>query len=122
MEADGQEVLGRSWGGLTSKVHLLSDDRARPLTWQTTPGQRGDGPMFITLLDSLRVQRREPGRPRRRPDRVHGDKANSSRDNRAHLGRQGIRATIAHPDDQRASRKRKRRASGRPPNFDKTRP
>ncbi|RSO09606.1 hypothetical protein DMH26_01065 [Streptomyces sp. WAC 05379] len=53
------------------------------------------------------------------PDRVRGDKAYSSRDNRSHLRRRGIKATIAQPDDQRASRRRKGRAGGRPPAFDK---
>lgn len=118
-EADGREALGRSRGGLTSKVHPPADDRARPLTWQTSPGQRGDSPVFIPVLDGLRIQRRGPGRPRSRPGRVRGDKACSSRDNRAYLRRRGIKATIAQPDDQQADRKRKGRAGGRPPAFDK---
>lgn len=118
-EADGREALGRSRGGLTSKVHLLSDDRARPLTWQTSPGQRGDSPMFVPVLAGLRIRRRGRGRPRSRPDRVRGDKAYSSRDNRAYLRRRGIKATIAQPDDQRAHRRRRGRAGGRPPAFDK---
>ncbi|MGV9452671.1 IS5 family transposase [Streptomyces sp. NPDC003635] len=119
VEADGRETLGRSRGGLTSKVHLVSDDRARPLTWQTSPGQRGDSPMFVAVLEGLRIRRRGPGRPRCRPDRVRGDKAYSSRDNRAYLRRRGIKATIAQPDDQRDRRRRKGRLGGRPPAFDK---
>ncbi len=43
----------------------------------------------------------------------------SSRDNRAQLRRQGIKATIAQPDDQRANRKRRGRAGGRLPAFGK---
>ncbi|WP_428956295.1 IS5 family transposase [Streptomyces sp. cg35] len=120
MEADGREALGRSRGGLTTKIHLLADDRARPLIWLTSPGQRGDSPMLLPVLETLRVPRRGPGRPRRRPDRVRGDKAYSSRDNRAHLRRRGIRATIAEPDDQRANRHNRGRAGGRPLAFDKT--
>ncbi|MFG3260589.1 IS5 family transposase [Streptomyces sp. NPDC048172] len=120
VEADGREALGRSRGGVTTKVHLLADDRARPLTWLTSPGQRGDSPMLVPVLEGLRIARRGPGRPRGRPDRVRGDKAYSSRDNRAHLRRRGIKATIAEPDDQRANRRRKGRAGGRPPAFDKT--
>lgn len=112
--------MGRSRGGLTSKVHLLSDDRARPLHWLTSPGQRGDSPMFAPVLDGLRIRRRGPGRPRSRPDRVRGDKAYSSRDNRAYLRRRGIKATIAQPDDQRAHRRNRGRSGGRPPAFDKT--
>ncbi|RCG13691.1 IS5 family transposase [Streptomyces reniochalinae] len=119
VEADGREALGRSRGGLTSKVHLLADDRARPLVWRTSPGQRGDSPMFVPVLEELRIRRRGPGRPRSRPDRLRGDKAYSSRGNRAYLRRRGIKATIAQPDDQRANRRRQGRAGGRPPAFDK---
>ena len=119
MEADGREALGRSRGGLTSKVHLLADDRARQLTWQTSPGQRGDSPMFVPVLEGLRIGRRGPGRPRTRPGRLRGDKAYSSRGNRAYLRRRHIKATIAQPDDQRASRKQRGPAGGRPPAFDK---
>lgn len=110
---------GASRGGLTSEIHLLADNRARPLTWQTSPGQGGDSPMLIPVLDGLRIRRRGPGRPRSRPDRVRGDKAYSSRDNRTYLRRRGIKATIAQPDDQRAGRRRKGRAGGHPPAFDK---
>ncbi|MEW1675378.1 transposase [Streptomyces noursei] len=120
MDAEGREALGRSRGGLTCTVHLLADDRARPLTWQTSPGQRGDSPMFIPVLEGLRIRRRGSGRPRSRPDRVRGDKAYSSDDNRAYLRRRGIKATIAQPEDQRANRQRKGQAGGRPPAFDKT--
>ncbi|WTE48637.1 transposase [Streptomyces sp. NBC_01622] len=90
--------MGRSRGGLTSRVHLLSDDRARPLQWLTSPGQPGDSPMFAPVLNGLRIRRRGPGRPRSWPDRVRGDKADSSRDNRAYLRRREIKATIAQPD------------------------
>jgi transposase len=119
VEADGREALGRSRGGLTSKIHLLADDRARQLTWQTTPGQRGDSPMFVPVLEGLRIGRRGRGRPRTRPGRLRGDKAYSSGGNRAYLRRRHIKATIAQPDDQRASRQRRGPAGGRPPAFDK---
>ncbi|MEU7464535.1 MULTISPECIES: transposase [Streptomyces] len=120
MDTKGREALGRSRGGPTSKVHPLADDRARPLTWQTSPGQRGDSPMFIPVLEGLRIRRRGSGRPRSRPDRVRGDKPYSSYDNRAYLRRRGIKATVAQPEDQRANRRRKGQAGGSPPAFDKT--
>lgn len=59
--------------------------------------------MFVPVLAGLRIRRRGRRRPQRRPDRVRGDKAYSSRDNRAYLRRRGIKATIAQPDDQRAA-------------------
>jgi hypothetical protein len=47
----------------------------------------------VPVLEGLRIRRRGPGRPRTRPDRVRGDKAYSSRDNRAYLRRRRIKAT-----------------------------
>nr|WP_308401452.1 IS5 family transposase [Streptomyces sp. AP-93] len=119
VDPEGREALGRSRGGLTSKVHLLADDRCRPLIWLTSPGQRGDSPMFIPLMEALNLARRGPGRPRTRPDRARGDKAYSSRANRSYLRKRGIKATIAQPDDQRSKRRRRGRAGGRPPAFDR---
>lgn len=42
------------------------------------------------------VKRRGRGRPKRRPGRIVGDKAYSSRKIRAYLRRHGIRITISH--------------------------
>jgi hypothetical protein len=50
--------------------------------------------MFSALMDQLRVPRRGPGRPRTRPTAVLGDRAYSSRANRAHLRSRGICAVI----------------------------
>jgi len=73
VDREGREALGRSRGGLTSKVHLLADDRCRPLVWPTSPGRRGDSPMFTPLVQALNVARTGTGRPRTRPDRTRGD-------------------------------------------------
>ncbi|UNO42980.1 transposase [Streptomyces sp. MST-110588] len=105
-------------GHKTTKTHLLADDRARPLAWQTTPGQRGDSRMLPSVLAGLLIGRSGQGRPRCRPGRLRSDKAYSSRDHRAYLRRRGIKATIAEPDDQRDNRRRRGRAGGRPPAFD----
>ena len=37
-----RETLGRSRGGLTSKIHRLADTRCRPLARVTSSGQRHD--------------------------------------------------------------------------------
>lgn len=37
-------ALGRSRSGLSTKVHLASDSRARPLALRVTAGQAGDAP------------------------------------------------------------------------------
>ena len=84
----------------------------------TSPGQRGDSLMFEPLMAGLRLPRTVGG-SRTRPDRLLGDKAYSSRANRAYLRRRKIKATIAQPRDQRESRRRKGSAGGRPPVFDR---
>jgi transposase len=40
-----------------------------------TPGQHGDCPQFIPLLEAVRIARRGKGRPRTRPGRAMADKA-----------------------------------------------
>jgi transposase len=56
--------------------------------------------------------------PRTRPDAVAADKAYSSRDNRAHLRRRGIKAVIPEKKDQAANRKKKGSGGGRPVSHD----
>src|SRR5215212_2491268 len=89
--------IGRSRGGLTSKIHHLVDGAGRPLVVLVSPGQTNDAPLFEHLLAPLRVDRPGRGRPRTRPDRLRGDKAYSSRAIRAELRRRGITAVIPSP-------------------------
>ncbi len=110
--------MGRSRGGLTTKLHLACEQGRKPLSVLITAGQRGDSPQFAAVLDRITVPRRGPGRPRRRPDRVLADKAYSSRRNRAYLRRHGIRCTIPVKDDQAAHRRKLGSKGGRPPAFD----
>jgi transposase len=112
-------ALGRSRGGLTTKLHLAVEGGQRPLSVVLTAGQRGDSPQFGAVLDGIRVPRVGAGRPRTRPDRVLADKAYSSRANRALLRCRGIRAVIPEKDDQAGHRRARGRAGGRPPAFDR---
>jgi transposase len=113
-----REALGRSRGGLTSKIHLLADSGCRPLARVTSAGHRHDSLAFAPLMGRLKVARRGPGRPRTRPGRVLGDKAYSSAAIRAHLRRRTIKATIPEPADQVKNRLRRGSKGGRPPAFD----
>ncbi len=114
------EGLGRSRGGLTSKIHLAGEGGRRPLALLITPGQWGDAPQFIPVMERIRVGRLGGGRPRTRPDHLGGDKAYSSRRNRRYLRRRQIKHTIPEPKNQRANRKRRGSKGGRPASFDKT--
>ncbi|WP_219417483.1 IS5 family transposase [Pseudonocardia nigra] len=113
-----RESLGRSRGGLTSKIHLAADTRCRPISRVTTAGHRHDSLAFEPVMAGIRIRRRGPGRPRTRPGQVLGDKAYSSRAIRSHLRRRRIRAVIPEPSDQRINRLKRGRKGGRPPTFD----
>ncbi|MEU2585267.1 IS5 family transposase [Streptomyces avermitilis] len=110
--------LGRSRGGLTTKLHLAVEQAQKPMSLVITAGQRGDSPQFQVVLGRIRVPRLGPGRPRTRPDKVRADKAYGSRANRAYLRKRGIRCTIPEKRDQIANRKKRGSHGGRPPQFD----
>ncbi len=112
----GDHAVGRSRGGLSTKIHSLVDGAGRPLVALVGPGQSGDAPMFPHLMDHLKVSR--PGPARTRPEKVRGDKAYSSRAIRTSLRSRNIQAVIAEPADQAGHRRRKGRKGGRPPAFD----
>lgn len=82
-----------------------------------TAGQAADSPQFVPVLKKVRV-RLPVGRPRTRPAAVAGDKAYSSRANRAYLRRRGIKAVIPEKKDQAAHRKNRGRRGGRPVTHD----
>ena len=111
-------AIGRSRGGLSTKIHHACDGHGRPLVMLLGPGQGNDSPMFRPVLDAIHVPRLGPGRPRNRPDRVLADKAYSSRGNRAHLPSKGIVAVIPEPSDQIGHRKRRGSKGGRPVTYD----
>ncbi|MCA6092012.1 IS5 family transposase [Streptomyces sp. SCA3-4] len=112
------QALGRSRGGLSTKVHLVADSRARPLALTVSAGHAGDAPAFETVMARIRVPRTGSGRPRTRPFAVLADRAYSSRAIRGHLRRRGIRAVIPQPADQVGHRLRRGSRGGRPPGFD----
>jgi transposase len=80
-------------------------------------GQAADSPQFSPALGRIRV-RGPVGRPRTRPGAVAGDKAYSSRGNRAHLRRRAIKAVIPEKKDQAANRKKKGSGGGRSVSHD----
>ncbi|MEF9881477.1 IS5 family transposase [Streptomyces sp. P9-A4] len=112
-------ALGRSRGGLTSKIHLACDGRGRPLGFVATGGNTNDCTRFTAVMEAIRVPRIGPGRPRVRPDHVLGDKGYSSKAIRAWLRRRGIPHTIPERADQVRNRARRGSRGGRPPAFDR---
>lgn len=91
----------------------------RPLVILMGPGQGGDSPMFENLFEAVRVRQAGSGQTRTRPVRGMADKAYSSKANRAYLRDHGIQCVIPEKEDQKANRKRKGSAGGRPVSYDK---
>ena len=118
MAATDGEALGRSRGGLSTKIHLAVDRRGRPLSILLTGGQAGDNPQLLNVLDAIAVNRPGRGRPRKRPDMLIADKGYAHDSTRAALRHRGIAHTIPERVDQIARRAGKGSAGGRPPAFD----
>ncbi|WP_443049310.1 IS5 family transposase [Streptomyces sp. NBC_00316] len=112
------ECLRRSRGGFTTKIHLVTEGRCRPLALVLTPGHYGDGPQLARVLEQVSVPRAGVGRPRTRPDRLLADKAYTSRQNRRYLRRRGIQHIIPERLDQQRNRQNRGSRGGRPTGFD----
>lgn len=103
--------MGRSRGGLSTKIHALTDRYCCPLTVLLSPGQAGDNPYLAPLLAAHRA-----GDPAQ--FRLLADKAYSHLSTREALRAQRISHTIPERSDQIARRKAKGSAGGRPPTCD----
>ncbi len=78
VEHPEDEALGRSRGGLSTKVPLACDGKGRPLSVVVTPGQRHQSTQLEAVLDAIRVARLGVRRPRKRPERLIVDKGYGS--------------------------------------------
>ncbi|MFI7583469.1 IS5 family transposase [Kocuria sp. M1N1S27] len=81
---------------LGTKYHLLVTADGLPLAVAITGANRHDSMLVEPILDGLApVRGRGRGRPRRRPGKLHADKAYDNRRVRRYLRRRGITARIA---------------------------
>lgn len=103
-------AIGRSRGGLTTKIHALADQRCSPVTVVLSPGQAGDNPMLWPLL-AVQLSAED------KKFRLLADKAYSHDSTRARLRQLKIAHTIPERSDQIARRKGKGSKGGRPPAF-----
>ena len=105
-------ALGRSRGGLSTKIHALADLTCTPVMAALTGGQAGDNPMLATLVKALAEGGYE------QDFRLLADKAYSHPSTRTFLRGRKIKHTIPEKSDQIARRKAKGSKGGRPPGFD----
>jgi hypothetical protein len=51
---------GRRWAarvaGLSTQIHLVADRRCRPIARILSPGQHGDSPRFIPLMEAIPIK------------------------------------------------------------------
>ncbi|MBE0404104.1 IS5 family transposase, partial [Halomonas sp. 111] len=107
-------ALGRSRGGLTTKIHLVCDSHGWPLAFTLSPGQQADSRHFISTLESVYLPGRV-GRPRKRSRYVVADKGYDSDELRRYCDRHGIKPVIAQRQMHRKTR------PGLPRRFDQHR-
>lgn len=98
------EALGRSRGGFGTKIHVRAEGGGKPMLFVLSGGERHEAAFLRPLLAGGSVRRQGPGRPRRRPVRLVGDKGYSYPSLRRHLSEHGIRAVIPTRSNQRLSR------------------
>jgi transposase len=91
----GPSPVDRSRSGC--KHHLIACGRGTPLQAELTGGNRNDITQMIPLVDAIPPVRGKRGRPRRRPNRLYGDRAYHSREGRSELRRRYIQPKIPAP-------------------------
>lgn len=79
-----------------SKHHLAVDAGGTPLACALTAANANDVTQLIPLLDAIPPVAGKPGRPRRRPDEVMGDRAYQDAARERQIRARGIATRIAH--------------------------
>ena len=94
-------AIGRSRGGLTTKIHALTDQREAPVAVRLTAGQAGDNPQLVPLLDDYAAACKQQG-VSGRDFRLLGDKAYSHPSTRTELRSRRIKHTIPRAQQTRS--------------------
>ena len=111
-ESMEKQALGKSRGGLSTKIHAVVEGAGSPLVVSVSPGQQADVTQALPLVDAIQVAG-QPGRPRKRLAIIAGDKAYDSQPLRNELRSRGTRPVLAH------RRNRQRQYPARAKHFDK---
>jgi transposase len=91
-------------GKAGTKRFVLVDRNGTPLALTLAPANRNDAVELPAVLDAVPPVRGRPGRPRRRPDKLHADKGFDHRRCRDDCRRRGIRPRIARRGIERGDR------------------
>src|ERR671933_964470 len=101
-EKTGPNPTDRGKAG--SKRHIVVERHGIPLTVRLTAANRPDGSVFTELIDGIKPIKRPRGRPRKRPDKLHADKAYDSAPCRVALQRRAIKCRIARKGIESSTR------------------
>ena len=96
-----KQAIGRSRGGLTSKVHLRVEGKGRVMKLELSQGHRHDSQLFEAVMVQEPLHGGRWGRPRHKPRRVVGDKAYLSSKLRQSLQNKGIGRVIPRKSNER---------------------
>jgi transposase len=80
-----------------TKRHMVTDRQGLPLAELLTAANVNETTVLEALIDAVVPVAGKMGRPRRRPEKLHADKAYRSRKNQEVLRRRGIKSRIARP-------------------------
>ena len=105
--------MGRSRGGLTTKIHALADLACDLVALRLTPGQAGDNPRLLGLLDDWL----DNGGLDATEIELLADKAYSHPSTRRELDKRGIAHTIPERKDQIARRDAQRFEPAHQPRY-----
>jgi hypothetical protein len=87
-----------------TKDHLVSERQGIPLVSLETAANVNEGTKLLDAIDAIPPIKPPAGRPRRRPDKLHADKAYDSRERRAGLRRRGIAPRIARKGSESSTK------------------
>lgn len=96
--------LGRSRGGLSTKLHLVTDGNGLPLAVAVSPGQRHESTCFEATIRAVRLRRGPGQKPRSLPTALAADKAYSAKRIRDWLRVRRTERVIPQRSDQEGRR------------------
>jgi transposase len=86
-----------------SKHHIITDAQGIPLAITLTGANAHDVTQLLPLVDGIRPVQGRRGRPRRRPERVQGDRGYDSQPHRDKLRQRGIQPVLAKRNTEHGS-------------------
>ena len=116
-EEPDDHALGRSQGGFGTKMHLLVSRGGVPLSVVLSPGQSHECKFVEEVLEAVDLPHAGRGRPRRKPEKLAGDKGYSFEFIRDYLRNRKITPVIPFKSNQDSAGKQFDKKSYRDRNW-----